>query len=145
MPPALDRLRRITETDLACSHNRVYAKSRDPHILIVDDDATSRLQCAQTLTALGCDVDEACDLWAARSLMTRTRYDAVFAELYLDDGQGLKIVDTARDGQPTPVFCLVGGAGRLPSWALREAGFRGVLRKPVTTEGIKAALAVLSS
>jgi DNA-binding response OmpR family regulator len=78
-----------------------------------------------------------------RGLIARNRYDAVFAELYLNDGQGLKIVDTIRDGTATPVFCLVGGAGHLPSWALREAGFRGVLRKPVTAEGVKAAMAVL--
>ena len=143
MSPALDRLRRVTETDAARARNRVYANNRQPHMLIVDDDAVSRMQCSQGLAALGCEVDEACDLWAARSLMARTRYDAVFAELYLDDGQGLKIVDTSRDGVATPVFCLVGGAGHLPSWALREAGFRGVLRKPVTAEGLKAALAVL--
>jgi DNA-binding response OmpR family regulator len=144
MPPALDRLHRVTETDPARPRNRVYA-SRLPHVLLVDDDAVSRMQCSQALSALGCEVDEACDLWAARGLMVRTRYDAVFAELYLDDGQGLKIVDAARDGVPTPVFCLVGGAGHLPRWALREAGFRGVLRKPVTTEGLKAALAAMQA
>jgi DNA-binding response OmpR family regulator len=145
MPPALDRLRRASETDPDRPRNRVYATRRPTHVLIVDDDAVSRMQASQALSALGCEVDEACDLWAARGLMMRTRYDAVFAELYLDDGQGLKIVDAARDGDITPVFCLLGGAGHLPSWALREAGFRGVLRKPVTPESLKAALAALTA
>jgi PleD family two-component response regulator len=66
MSPTLDRLRRINETDAARAGNRIYVNSRRPHMLIVDDDAVSRMQCFQALTALGCEVDEACDLWAAR-------------------------------------------------------------------------------
>lgn len=80
-----------------------------PHILVVDDSLTVRMDLRGALTAAGFDVTLCETKRAAEMLLDKQRFHAVVLDVLLPDGDGVEILKYIRglaDGSDTPVVML---------------------------------------
>ncbi|MDT7833877.1 transporter substrate-binding domain-containing protein [Aquabacterium sp. OR-4] len=113
-----------------------------PVVLLVDDDAVSRLLLSELLRGEGLVVAEAADTASAYLRWLRGDVAAVISDQHMPDGNGLvllqRILQEAPPAQrPRLVLC----SGSPPSVeAARSAGLDAALRKPVTAEVMRELL-----
>jgi len=88
-------------------------------ILIVDDEASARLTLGLLLRRRGHQVHEAEGVAAAAQALAGTAFDVVITDLWMPDGQGLEVLQTARARCPDANVILLTAH---PGWeSAREA------------------------
>lgn len=104
----------------------------NPHLLLVDDEAATRISFRAYLTRAGFSTREVSNLKDARVALSQERFDAVLLDLDLPDGNGLDWILELKDSQIEMAIVVVTGVGDIPMAV--EAMRRGAdhfLTKPV--------------
>lgn len=112
-----------------------------PKLLLVDREHSFVSLMRQLLTAEGYDVDAVTRGSEALSLLERTAYQVVLADVLLPDVEGLSIVKVARQQQPAPVTMVLTESATLES-AVRaiRLGAYDYLMKPLHIEELRLAV-----
>ncbi len=102
-------------------------------ILIVEDNPVTRRVLHLTLQKAGFQAREAEDGETALREIRRARPALVLLDLVLPDTHGLHLIARIREetGEDLPVVACSGGVGGLTVEQLNQAGFSGLLEKPV--------------
>jgi DNA-binding response OmpR family regulator len=110
-------------------------------LLVVDDDAATRLSITAGLSGDGYEVDCAARVDEALSLLATRRYAAVITDLQLTPAQGaegLAVVREAGRQCPAPrVVVLTGSASPDAEAAARKLGADAFFAKPKTLESLR--------
>jgi DNA-binding NtrC family response regulator len=110
-------------------------------ILIVDDEATLRRLLGMVLREEGHAVVEAGSVAEARARLADAELDLVVTDQRLPDGDGLAVLDAARELAPgVPVLFLTAYATVELAVSAMRAGAFDVVAKPFDPEGVKAAV-----
>jgi CheY-like chemotaxis protein len=113
-------------------------------VLVVDDDKDICWIFEIALVGLGCNVTTVGSAQDAISLVTERAYLIAFIDARLPDMDGLRLIETLRDLQPTMRVIVVSGYYfeddiRI-SEAIHAAQIDGFLAKPFRIDSIVAAL-----
>jgi len=113
-------------------------------ILVVEDDATSRLFLVEALAQAGHEVLPCVDFRSAVAASVR-RVDLVLTDLALPDGDGEALFRHLRSGdespnRATPVVVLSAEVSARSRARLLRTGFAAVLEKPVAIEALERLL-----
>jgi CheY-like chemotaxis protein len=101
-------------------------------ILVVEDDANTRLAMQRLLENMGHAVEAAGSLSAANECAVASRFDLLIADVTLPDGDGLELLGRMRQTQPHIVgIVLTGHATSEALQRTRDAGFARHVTKPV--------------
>jgi diguanylate cyclase (GGDEF)-like protein len=104
------------------------------HLLIIDDDPTSRARLGQPFRRRGIDIVEADDGAAALRLIDRTRFDAVILDISAPGAAGLGLLKAirARHSQSSlPVILVTGRIDTDDIMIAFRLGANDYVRKPV--------------
>lgn len=113
---------------------------RLPHILLVEDDPTSRIFLAAAAEALPAIVDAADSLATARALAALHAYDLWLIDANLPDGSGIELLQQLRQRAPTPALAHTAARDRSALDPLLDAGFVEALIKPLNAAQLQGAL-----
>src|SRR5690606_21205848 len=124
---------------------RAYPQRREarmnPRILLVEDDPTSRAFLLAATRALPAEVDLACDMAGAIEAATACAHALWLFDARLPDGSGAQLLALLRErGLDTPAIAHTASPERDEHEALRAAGFRDVVAKPLPAAEWTAAL-----
>ena len=110
--------------------------------LVVDDDGGFRESLAQLVSREGIGTVEASSLAEARASMARSRFDLVFVDLGLPDGNGLELLESQAPEQDRPDLVVITGNATLETAidALRR-GALDFLTKPIDRGRLRAIVA----
>lgn len=111
-----------------------------PHILLVEDDPTSRTFLAAAAEALPAIVDAADSLATARALAAMHAYDLWLIDANLPDGSGIALLRQLRQRAPTPALAHTAARDRSALDPLLDAGFVEALIKPLNAAQLQGAL-----
>jgi CheY-like chemotaxis protein/HPt (histidine-containing phosphotransfer) domain-containing protein len=112
-----------------------------PRILLVEDDPVSRAFLAAALQALPATVDAADSMAAASALAAAHRYDLWLFDSNLPDGSGAELLAHLRKRDDhTPALAHTAANEAAIAEALKRAGFRDVLVKPLPATAVQAAM-----
>jgi PAS domain S-box-containing protein len=101
-------------------------------ILLVDDDEVDRRAVRRALRTaeIVADVDEADSVARALGLLAERRYDAIFLDFQLPDGDGLRVLEEAgRMGVTAPIIVLTGQGDDEVAVSMMKAGASDYLAK----------------
>jgi len=114
-------------------------------ILVVDDDLGARTLTAIVLAEAGYSPTCVPTVERALDRLTRTGADLVLTDLIMPGAGGLDLLETLAAWPSAPPVIAMTGAddGQLIAAAF-EAGASAVLRKPVTSRQLEAAVAALT-
>lgn len=116
-----------------------------PNILVADDNPVSLRFFADALAQLGVSSELAHDGVETVARASRTRFDLLLLDARmpgLDGAEALaRIRAEAGPSQRAPALATTAEAGKDAHSRLVEAGFEGVIAKPVTVDALRAALA----
>jgi DNA-binding NtrC family response regulator len=102
-------------------------------ILLVEDDAHSRLAFGNLLRMKGFKVVEARDAKEAVSLLSQWTIDLLITDVYLPDADGFDLVDLMRAKHPkTPLIVMSGYFSQRAGDAILQ-GMAHFIQKPVDT------------
>lgn len=100
-------------------------------VLVVDDDASLRLFCAQTLRRAGFAVETADGAAAALDLLRCTAFDLVLLDIYMPDLDGLSLLEQIRTlDLHVPVLIVSGMATVEQASEAMRLGAHGLILKP---------------
>jgi len=80
-----------------------------PKVLVVDDSLAVRQVMVAGLTSIGFDVDATDGVVGGLAQFEEEEYDAVVVDLYLEDGDGIDLVDQLRLASATVPIVMVSG------------------------------------
>ena len=113
----------------------------NPNILLVEDDPVSRAFLEAATAALPASVAAAADAASACRLVDAARFDLWLIDANLPDATGAQLLARLRGtGFDTPAIAHTATRDEDAHAALREAGFAGVIAKPVDAASWQAAL-----
>ncbi|KVP53823.1 ATP-binding protein [Burkholderia ubonensis] len=115
-------------------------------VLLVDDDATTRVSLAAALRTLGAAVDVASSGREAFAKAAGMRPTVVLSDLAMPDGDGYWLLDAlrrdvARGLAGVRVLAVTAHVGQADERRVLAAGFDGYLRKPVDVRQLARAIA----
>jgi len=114
-------------------------------VLVVDDDVDLRAMLHDTLSYLGCEVEEARDGREALGAIAKRRFDMVFTDLSMPRLSGVGLVAELADRAERPrIVLLTGEPKRASTPGLRFDAVEGWLEKPVRLDDLAALLEGLS-
>jgi DNA-binding NtrC family response regulator len=115
------------------------AKSFPRHVLVVDDESLIRWSVAETLSDLGCDVEQATDAAGAiRAVMGAARdFDVVVLDLRLPDMHDLSLLGTLRHLLPSAALILMTAFGTPDIISGAQELGATVLQKPFELDALK--------
>ena len=113
-------------------------------VLLVEDAPDGREVSAAVLRRLGLEVDVACDGAQAVAAAAAKRYDAVLLDIAMPVMDGFaaarRIRDDERGGREVPIIAISAHATHAMFDRCLDAGIDDCLAKPLTREGLAAAL-----
>lgn len=124
-----------------------YALDFRRHVLVVDDEPLIRWSVAESLTDLGCDVEEAADASAALRTVTTTAnpFDVVVLDLRLPDMGDLSLLATLRQLIPEARLILMTAFASPEIIADAIAIGAAVINKPFEMDELQRLVAGLTS
>lgn len=112
-----------------------HSQDSIPRLLLVEDDMASRQFFQVTLERLPAHVDTSASCADARQLAGRLHHDLWLIDANLPDGDGATLLHQLRQGQPDlPALAHTADCSAQTRTRLLQAGFHGVLAKPVSGE-----------
>jgi CheY-like chemotaxis protein len=117
------------------------------HVLLIDDDPLIRMLMGGVLEQLGCTSfpcdDSSCAAkQIAGAASAGAPFDLVLLDLQLGGETGFDVCRSLRaSGVRVPIVCVSGDAAAHDPARFRDAGFDGVLSKPVSIEALGGCLA----
>jgi CheY-like chemotaxis protein len=112
-----------------------------PNILLVEDDPVSRAFLEAATAALPATVASAGDAASACALANASAFDLCLIDAHLPDASGAELLARLREaGFATPALAHTASRDADANAALREAGFAGVIAKPIDAASWQAAL-----
>lgn len=116
-----------------------------PRILVVDDNAPSRMILATIMEFLGCEVVSVDSGEAALDLLKDDLFDAITLDYQLAGMNGLMTTRAIRGlaarSAVTPIIAVTGSVGPSIAEAFATAGASGYVAKPVTARALLDAMA----
>ncbi len=149
---SLERGREELEGRASAGHARslrLLDWPRAPHVLVVEDDETSRLVAVELLKMLGCTTAAAADGPAAIEALAAARYDLVLMDCQLPGLDGFEVTRRIRAGSAgaldpqVPIVAMTARAMRGDRAEGLAAGMNDYLTKPVESEALAEVLAQL--
>ncbi len=116
------------------------AGPRALRILLVDDNADTRIYLAMILARRGHDVQSAESVAAARRAAADADLDLIISDIELPDGTGLQLIQELRATRPVVGIALSGFGSTDDMELSRLAGFAAHLMKPVDLSTLEAAI-----
>ena len=112
------------------------AKDSPRHVLVVDDEPLIRWSVAESLSDLGCDVEQASDAGSALRIVTTNPapFDVVVLDLRLPDMNDLSLLGTVRQLLPSAALILMTAFGTPDVIERAEALGATVINKPFELE-----------
>lgn len=132
-------------TDLSSQTSGPAERVAPRRALVVDDEALIRWSVAETLTALGMDVEQAATAAATLDVIAAASspFDVVVLDLRLPDMNDLSLLGLVRERWPTAVVVLMTAFGTPEIIAAAVSmGVHGVLTKPFELEALTRLLAL---
>ncbi len=120
--------------------------SRAARVLVVEDDAHSRYGLCSVLSIEGYETAEAASAKDALALLAAERFDAVFMDISLPDGEGTGVIRALRCDPRTaavPIIALTGRTSDPDRRKIDEAGASAYLSKPVEVKSLLTTLAAV--
>jgi len=120
--------------------------SRTARVLVVEDDVHSRYGLCSVLSIEGYETAEAASAKDALALLAAERFDAVFMDISLPDGEGTAVIRTLRSDPRTaavPIIALTGRTSDPDRRKIDEAGASAYLSKPVDVKSLLKTLAAV--
>jgi len=111
-----------------------------PHVLIVDDDATTREALAAVVGEYGLTTAQAGDLREARIQLIRQTPDVIFTDLKLPDGSGTDLFEDLDPRSGVELVVITGHASVETAVDALKAGAIDYLVKPINLQRVKAIL-----
>jgi NtrC-family two-component system response regulator AlgB len=108
-------------------------------VLIIDDDQPLRRMLRICLETIGCRVDEAATVPAARVAQERARHDLAFLDLKLGCDSGLDVLPALRSSG-CEVVVLTGVGSVATAVRAMRSGARDYLTKPITPAQVRSAV-----
>lgn len=115
-----------------------------PHVLLVDDEASMREVLEIVLGNAGYDVSTASDAAKAISLLERNQFDAIVTDLYMgtDKNAGMTLLAWLREHAPsTPAIMMTAHGSLETAIEAMRTGATDYLQKPFSNEEIKVRVA----
>jgi hypothetical protein len=115
-------------------------------VLVVEDDAHSRYGLCSVLAIEGYETGEAASAKDALALLAAERFDAIFMDISLPDGEGTGVIRTVRSDPRTaavPIIALTGRTSDPDRREIDEAGASAYLSKPVDVKSLLKTLAAV--
>ena len=110
------------------------------HVLIVDDDASTREALAALVQAEGFTAAAAGSVAEARIQLVRQRPDVVLMDLRLPDGSGMDLFEDLEDRATIETILITGHASVESAVEALRMGASDYLTKPVNVQHLKAVL-----
>jgi DNA-binding NtrC family response regulator len=110
------------------------------HVLIVDDDASTREALAALVQAEGFTAAAAGSVAEARIQLVRQRPDVVLMDLRLPDGSGMDLLQDLEDRSTIETILITGHASVESAVEALRMGASDYLTKPVNVQHLKAVL-----
>ncbi|MFM0739464.1 sigma-54 dependent transcriptional regulator [Paraburkholderia xenovorans] len=114
-----------------------------PHVLIVDDDASTREALSAIIGEDGLTTATAADLREARIQLVRQMPDVVFTDLKLPDGSGVDLFEDLDPRSGVEVIVITGHATVESAVNALKMGATDYLVKPINMQRVKAILSRL--
>lgn len=113
------------------------------HVLLVEDDETTRQSVSANLTAHGYHVGEAADVRSAMASWEAARPDVILLDLGLPDGDGSVLIRRVRRDATTPILVLSARDAEPDKVAALEAGADDFVTKPFGLPELRARVGAL--
>ncbi len=129
----------LPEHDRTANDGTMPADQARPRVLIVEDNATSRLVVARQLQRLGVAVTAVDDGTQAVEAVRQGRFDAVLMDRHLPGVDGLEATRLIRrlpGGHDLPVIALTADTAAEPRRECLDAGMDDCVTKPVDMAGL---------
>jgi diguanylate cyclase (GGDEF)-like protein len=111
-------------------------------ILLVDDERLAQTLYADYLAAAGHDVKAVGTITDARNALSQEPYDAVVTDLLLPEGDGLEVLQFAKERFPGIEVVVITALDKVaPAVRAIKSGAAEYLVKPVTPEALQLAIA----
>ncbi|KAJ6456017.1 hypothetical protein C8R47DRAFT_1165682 [Mycena vitilis] len=108
-----------------------------PRVLLVDDDAVSRMLSSKFLQVFGCAIDVAVDGVSAVNKMNLEKYDLVLMDIVMPKLDGVSATSMIRKFDPrTPIISMTGNARPSDIMSYYSSGMNDVLSKPFSKQGL---------
>jgi len=118
------------------------------HVLVVDDDEDSRVLMQTMLRYYGAFVTAVDSAKAARRALEQARAHVIVCDLAMPEEDGLTLIRELRrdpNSGGTPALAVTAYGHQYSADALREAGFTGILRKPLNPDEFARAVVALGA
>ncbi len=109
----------------------------EPHVLLVEDEMFIRMDAAELLTDLGCDVTDVGTIAEALKLLADRPFDVVVTDVELEDGSGIGLAREIRERYPDMRIVFATGHGAVEG---ADALSAAVLLKPYDEQTLRKAL-----
>ena len=110
------------------------------HVLVADDNASSRLLATVLLQGAGHHVTEAVNGLEALKLFNAAFFDLVLMDVEMPELNGIEATKAIRAteaaGRPTPIYALTAHAAASDEQRCLQAGMTGFLAKPLSVEAL---------
>jgi CheY-like chemotaxis protein len=118
-----------------------HSPNKSLSLLIVEDHADTALAIGNYLAKLGHNVRTAGSVEAAVKNVIDHRFDLIFSDVGLPDGNGVSLMHGIRRFCDTPAIALTGYSSADDIARCMRAGFNLHLKKPVGPEMLREAIA----
>jgi CheY-like chemotaxis protein len=115
------------------------------HLLILDDNKEVCTVLRFIAMRAGFKVTVSHNIGAAMAHIDTGEIDAMVVELMLEDGNGLNVVDYARQKRDIPVVVTASTSGGYREGEARSSGVQEILLKPIAVEQLVEVLGVIAN
>lgn len=118
--------------------------SMKAHILIIDDDETTRFILSGLCRTLGITTQEAATSAGALSVLQEKSFDLILLDNYLDAMSGTQVLQKIRElpnHRSTPVISVSGITQEEGDDLVKSQGFTDFLQKPISRQSLEAMIA----
>lgn len=139
----LPESKRYLLSDETTKHSDVFETLNPLNILVVEDNETNRLVVREMLQDLGHTVTEANDGETGAHIAINKRFDLIFMDISMPGLDGIKAQSLIRKkgaSSETPILALTAHVARDDRDRINNAGFTGILSKPIDESELAACI-----